>query len=159
MPKKAKTREENQGPTPETARKLAFDPLLALYRAGTISGTHLHCADEIATAFTLLTLPVSLRISNPGMEVRSNPVGTEARWAETLEKRGKLLDRYKSWRKAMKSKRRGVQIALSIIVDRRSCRSVSRQFQIRDGIAGQIVRAALDVYAINAGYLVGRKAA
>ena len=159
MPKKRPPKVENVAPTPETARKLTFDPLLALYRAGTISGTHLHCADEIATAFTLLTLPVSLRLSNPGSEVRSDPIGTEARWVETLEKRGKLFDRYKTWRQAMKSKRRGISIALAIIIDRRSCRSVSRQFKIRDGIAGQIVRDALDLYAINAGYLTQRKAA
>ena len=153
MPKKKPLKAENVAPTPETARKLTFDPLLALFHAGTITGTHLRCADEIATAFMLLTLPVSLRASNPGREATGDMFGQMDRWAETLEKRGKLFDKYKAWRNAMRRKRMNFSLASAVIMDRESCRTVSRRYHVRNGNVGAIVKAALNLYAVEAGYL------
>lgn len=147
--------ETKVGPTPETARKLTFDPLLALYHAGTITGTHLHCAEEIATAFMLLTLPVSMRLSNPGREGTSDPVGRMDQWAEALEKRWKLIARYNGWRKTMRRAKVSFGIAEAVIMDRRSCREVSRSFRVRNGAVGIVVHQALDIYAKEAGYSHG----
>ena len=157
MKKKKSAPAENVGPTPETARKLKLDPLLALFYSGRINGTHLHCADEIMTAFTLLTLPVSLRMSNPGREGTSDPAGQMDRWAETLEKRGKLFERYTAWRKEVRRRKIHFGVVESIVINRQSCRAASRRFRIRDGIAGGLVREALDLYAVHAGYLAGAK--
>ncbi len=44
-------------------------------------------------------------------------------------------------------------LAEAVIMDRNSCRSVSRRFKVRNGIVGGVVKAALDLYALEAGYL------
>lgn len=105
------------------------------------------------TAFTLLTLPVSMRASNPGREASSDPVGQMDRWAETLEKRWKLFDRYRIWRKAMRRQKISFAMSEAVIMDRNSCRSVARIFRVRNGVVGRVIRQALDLYAKEAGYL------
>ena len=80
-------------------------------------------------------------------------------WAEILEKRWRLIARYKAWRKEMRRKRIKFSTAEAVILNRESCRSVSKRSRVRNGAVGALIRQSLDLYAKCAGYLPQTKGA
>ena len=146
--KKRPEEPEDLGPTPETQAKVTPDPLWILFCTGRVKEDQLRAAQVIVDAYTAITAPVRVRISNPENETRRG-------YADPWELPAKMVDAVKSynrWADQMNDRRWPVGPVLDVVIERKSCREVAAARRVRQTRIAELVSSGLSLFCVLEGW-------
>ncbi|MFC7048443.1 hypothetical protein [Emcibacter nanhaiensis] len=131
------------GPTPETAGKLAQDPLKSYETRGILSSRQVWAAHAIRRAYRLITEGIGPRVTSFADVMVQNSRRTNLResdWEVDLK------ERYADWVDRMTAEKLMVGPVFDMVVEETSLAAIDRKWRRRKGWAKTHLQQSLDLY-------------